>query len=84
MDLGIAGRTALVCAASRGLGRACAFSLAQAGVTLTIVARRQDVLEATAAEIRTATGVNVTAVAADITTPEGAAVPCRHVPRPTS
>ena len=71
MDLGIAGRTAIVCAASRGLGRACAVSLAQAGVSLTIVARRQDVLEDTAAEIRAATGVDVTAVAADITTPEG-------------
>lgn len=71
MDLGIAGRTAIVCAASRGLGRACALSLAEAGVALTIVARRQDVLDETAAEIRAASGVDVTAVAADITTPEG-------------
>jgi 3-oxoacyl-[acyl-carrier protein] reductase len=71
MDLGIAGRTAIVCAASRGLGRACAFSLAQAGVTLTIIARREDVLEETAAQIKAATGVAVTTIAADITTPEG-------------
>jgi 3-oxoacyl-[acyl-carrier protein] reductase len=66
MDLGIGGRTAIVCAASRGLGRACAFSLAEAGVTLTIVARREDVLEETAAEIRAVTGVDVTVVAADM------------------
>lgn len=39
MDLGIAGRHALVCAASKGLGRGCAFALAREGVTLTIVAR---------------------------------------------
>jgi 3-oxoacyl-[acyl-carrier protein] reductase len=66
MDLGIQGKSALVCAASKGLGRACALALAQEGVNVTIVARGAEALQATAAEIRTATGVTVTAVAADI------------------
>jgi len=51
MDLGIAGRRALVCAASKGLGRGCAEALAHAGCEVTIVARNEDVLRATAAEI---------------------------------
>ena len=71
MDLGIRGRTALVCAASKGLGRACAVSLAREGVNLVITARGRDALEATAAEIRKSCGVKVTAVAGDITTEEG-------------
>ena len=54
MDLGIRGRTALVCAASKGLGKGCAFALAQEGVNLVITARGRDALEATAAEIRKA------------------------------
>lgn len=66
MDLGIQGKSALVCAASKGLGRACALALAQEGVNVTIVARGAEALQATAAEIRAATGVTVTAVAADI------------------
>lgn len=73
MDLGIAGRKALVCAASKGLGRACAMALAQEGVELTIVARGREALEATADEIRAAAAVRVQAVAADITTPQGRA-----------
>ena len=52
MDLGLSGRHALVCAASKGLGKACAFSLAREGVNVTIVARTEAVLEATAAEIK--------------------------------
>ena len=52
MDMGIAGRTALVCAASKGLGRGCAEALAAEGVNLMIVARTAETLEATAAEIR--------------------------------
>jgi 3-oxoacyl-[acyl-carrier protein] reductase len=71
MDLGIRGRKAIVCAASKGLGRACAFSLAKDGVELFITARGRDALEATAAEIRKACGVKVTAVVGDITTAEG-------------
>lgn len=73
MDLGIAGRKALVCAASKGLGRACAFSLARAGVDLLITARGAERLEATAAEIRAATGVRVETLAGDVTTKAGRA-----------
>jgi 3-oxoacyl-[acyl-carrier protein] reductase len=73
MDLGIRGKTALVCAASKGLGKGCAMALAQDGANLVITARGKDALEATAAEIRKASGVKVTAVAGDITTPEGRA-----------
>ncbi|VVE01789.1 SDR family oxidoreductase [Pandoraea commovens] len=82
MDLGIKGRTALVCGASKGLGRACAQALAEAGVNVVIVARTADALNATAAEIRAATGVNVTAVACDITTPEGRAQALAACPQP--
>lgn len=73
MDLGIRGKQALVCGASKGLGRACAEALAAEGVHVTLVARGADALEATADAIRKASGVTVTAVAADITTPEGRA-----------
>ncbi len=73
MDLGIAGKWATVCAASKGLGRACAASLAANGVNLVINARGAETLEATARDIRTASGVEVITVAADITTPEGRA-----------
>jgi 3-oxoacyl-[acyl-carrier protein] reductase len=73
MDLGIKGRTALVCAASKGLGKGCAAALAREGVNVVITARGKEALEATAEEIRKATGVRVIAVAGDITTPEGRA-----------
>ncbi|MCJ7872419.1 SDR family oxidoreductase [Phaeobacter sp. J2-8] len=73
MDLGIAGKKAVVCAASKGLGRGCAMALAEAGVNLIINARGAEALEETAAAIRAAHGVEVTAVAADITTEEGRA-----------
>ena len=71
MDLGIKGKRALVCASSRGLGRGCAMALAEAGVNLVLNARGAESLEMTADEIRTATGVSVIAVAADITTDAG-------------
>jgi 3-oxoacyl-[acyl-carrier protein] reductase len=71
MDMGIRGRTALVCAASKGLGKGCAMALAREGVDVVITARGRDALEATADEIRNATGAKVTAVAGDITTVEG-------------
>ena len=67
MDLGIKGRKAIVCAASKGLGRGCAEALAAAGVELVINARTADTLERTAAGIRDRYGVPVTAVAGDIT-----------------
>jgi 3-oxoacyl-[acyl-carrier protein] reductase len=82
MDLGIRGKQALVCAASKGLGRGCAEALAAEGVHLTIVARTADVLESTAEDIRRAAGVTVTAVAADIATPEGRAKALAACPQP--
>lgn len=71
MDLGIAGKKALVCAASKGLGRGCAMSLARNGVDVTITARTESALEATARDIRDETGANVAVVAGDITTDAG-------------
>jgi len=82
MDLGIKGRNAIVCASSKGLGRACAFSLAREGVNVTMIARGKEVLEATAEEIRAATGVTVTTVVADITTSEGRALALSACPDP--
>ena len=73
MDLCIRGKAALVCGASRGLGKACALALAQEGVNLVIVARTRDVLERAGAEIVQVTGVALTTVAADLTTPAGRA-----------
>ena len=72
MDLGIAGKWALVCAASKGLGKGCAQALAREGVHLVITARGAEALEATAAEIRAAApGVTVRTVVGDITTEAG-------------
>lgn len=71
MDLGIRGKRALVCAASKGLGRGCAEALAEAGVELVLNARGEAALEATAQAIRDRHGVPVTTVAADVTTDEG-------------
>ncbi len=71
MDLGIAGRRALVCASSRGLGRACARALAAEGVEVVVNGRDAARLEATAEEIRRESGVGVTAVVADLCTEEG-------------
>ncbi len=73
MDLGISGKRALVCASSKGLGRGCAEALAEAGVDLVLNARGAAALEATAAALRNAYGVKVTAVAADITSETGRA-----------
>ena len=71
MDLGIAGRKAIVCASSRGLGRACAFALAEAGCDIVINGRDATQLEASADELRKATGAKVTPVAADVATAAG-------------
>jgi 3-oxoacyl-[acyl-carrier protein] reductase len=73
MDLGIAGKKALVCAASKGLGRGCALALARNGVAVTITARTQGALESAADEIARETGAVVNTVAGDITTREGRA-----------
>jgi 3-oxoacyl-[acyl-carrier protein] reductase len=82
MDLGIKGKTAIVCASSKGLGRGCAFSLAREGVNLIITARGKEALEKTAGEIRAATGVKVTAIAGDITTEAGRAEVLTACPNP--
>ena len=73
MDLGLAGKRALVCASSKGLGRGCAEALAAEGVHLVMNARGVEALEAAAADIRAAHGVEVVTVAADITTEDGRA-----------
>ena len=73
MDLGISGKSAIVCASSKGLGRGCAEALAAAGVNLTLNARGAEALEETAEAIRQAHGVTVNAIAADITTEDGRA-----------
>jgi len=82
MDYGIRGRRAIVCAASEGLGRGCALALAREGADLVINARRQALLDDTAAAIRAETGVSVVAVAADITTAEGRAAVLAACPSP--
>ncbi|HTZ35012.1 MAG TPA: SDR family oxidoreductase [Stellaceae bacterium] len=82
MDLKIKGKKAIVCAASKGLGRACAMSLGRAGVDLVITARGRDTLEQTAEEIRKETGAKVTAVAGDIATEEGRQAALAACPNP--
>jgi 3-oxoacyl-[acyl-carrier protein] reductase len=82
MDLGLRGKKALVCAASKGLGRGCAMALAREGVDLVITARSRETLEATADEIRRETDVTVIAVTGDITTPEGREVALAAMPEP--
>src|SRR5215475_11193126 len=82
MDLGIAGRKAIVCASSRGLGRACAFALAQAGCEVVVNGRDGKTLEATAAELRQATGAKVTAAVGDVATPAGQAALLSACPEP--
>jgi 3-oxoacyl-[acyl-carrier protein] reductase len=71
MDLGIHGRRALVCGASKGLGFACALALAREGVATTIVARDRNSIEVAAERVRSATGKPCPAVAADLSTIAG-------------
>lgn len=71
MDFGIAGRRAIVCASSRGLGRGCATALAAEGVEVVINGRDAAHLEQVAEDIRQATGGKIIAVAADVATREG-------------
>ncbi len=81
MDLGLKGKRAIVCAASKGLGRGCAEALAREGVSLVITARGAEALERTAAEIR-ATGASVVAVAGDIATEAGREAALAACPEP--
>ncbi|SFJ25263.1 3-oxoacyl-[acyl-carrier protein] reductase [Bosea sp. OK403] len=71
MDLGISGRTAIVCASSKGLGRGCAQALAEAGCIVVVNGRDAATLEATASQIRASTGATVIAVVADVSTRAG-------------
>jgi 3-oxoacyl-[acyl-carrier protein] reductase len=82
MDLGIAGRKAIVCASSRGLGRACALALAHAKCEVVINGREGKALQATAAELRTATGSKIIEVQADLATPDGQAALLQACPEP--
>lgn len=82
MDLGIKGRKAIVCAASKGLGRGCAEALAREGVALTICARTKEAVEATATELRKLGPAPVTAIACDITTEAGRKAVLEACPSP--
>lgn len=71
MDLGLAGRTAVVCASTRGLGRACATELARAGCTVVVNGRDPATVERAAAEIAAETGAETIPVAVDLDSPQG-------------
>ncbi|MEM6491203.1 MAG: SDR family oxidoreductase [Pseudomonadota bacterium] len=82
MDLGLKGKRAIVCAASKGLGKACAMALAREGVAVTINARGAEALGTTGQEIARETGVEVAVVACDVATEEGRAALLRAEPNP--
>ena len=82
MDLGIRGKTALVCAASKGLGKGCAMALAREGVNLVITARGAEALQVTSQEIQKTYGVKVVPVSGDITTAEGRDAALKACPSP--
>ncbi len=82
MDMGIAGKWALVCAASKGLGKGCASALVREGVNVVITARGEEALNATAAELRALNNaVEVRVVAGDITTEAGRAAALAAAPQ---
>jgi 3-oxoacyl-[acyl-carrier protein] reductase len=82
IDMGIAGKTAVVCGSSAGLGKACAIALARAGVQVTVNGRNEAKLTAAAAEIERAADMKVTVAAADVTTAEGRAALLAVTPSP--
>jgi len=82
MELGIEGKNAIICASSKGLGRGCAFALAEEGVNVVINGRNREEVEATARELRALTKVDVTEVVADVTTAEGRAALLDACPQP--
>src|SRR5499425_40302 len=82
MNLGIAGRKAIVCASSRGLGKGCARALAEAGCEVVINGRDAKKLEAAAAELSSVAGVRVIPVVADVATPEGQKALLAACPQP--
>jgi len=82
MDLGIAGRKAIVCASSEGLGKGCAMALAQAGCEVIVNARTEATVASTVSEIEAATGTKVIGVAADVSTHDGQAAILNACPQP--
>jgi 3-oxoacyl-[acyl-carrier protein] reductase len=82
MDLGIEGRTALICGSSRGLGRACAEALAREGVHVVLNARGREALDATANDVAKLGRGRVSAVAADLSTEDGRKLLLRECPYP--
>lgn len=82
MDLGIKGKKAIVCASSRGLGKACATSLARAGADVVINGQNEATLKATAREIESSFGVSVTPVVADVGSNDGQAKILQACPAP--
>jgi len=82
MDLGIAGRKAIVCASSRGLGRACAEALARAGCEVVVNGRHQPTVDATVRDLVAGTGARVTGVVADVADPRGQALLLAACPEP--
>lgn len=82
MDLGIAGRRAIVCASSRGLGKGCAIHLADAGCEVVVNGRNDETTTATADEIARRTGANVVPVVADVSSAEGQAALLEACPQP--
>ena len=82
MDLGIEGRKAIVCASSRGLGKACAAALAREGCEVVINGRDEASLEAAQAELSEMASSAVTAVAADLNTESGRAALLAACPEP--
>jgi 3-oxoacyl-[acyl-carrier protein] reductase len=82
MDLGIAGRKALVCASSRGLGRACAEALAHAGCEVVINGRTRGVVDATVDELKATTGARISGVVADVGDPAGQELLLAACPEP--
>ena len=81
MDLGLNGKWALVCAASKGLGKGCAAALVREGANVVITARGAEALEATARELRALGATEVRAVPGDITTAEGRAAALAACPQ---
>ena len=82
LDLGIAGRRAIVCGSSRGLGKACARALARAGAAVVVNGLDEARLKATADELARETGAEITPVAADVTTRAGQARLLAALPDP--
>lgn len=82
MDLGIAGKKAVICASSRGLGRGCAWALAEAGCEIVVNGRNADTLEPTAEELRQRFGVKVTTVVGDVSTHEAQSALLAACPAP--